>query len=414
MSLTPFDAKDQVRQAIDIVDLAGQYLQLRREGRIYKALCPWHDDTRPSLQINPQRQSFKCWVCNIGGDIFSFMMKIENVDFPEALSMLAERAGISLRPQRPATRGPIDATGSTQTPPASPDDKRALYRAMAWAEEQYHRCLTESPEAQPARRYLDERGISDETIAKYHLGFSPSAWDWIISRAANDSHAREAGITPRILERIGLVVPRQTGGGYYDRFRGRVLFSIRDSQGRPVAFGGRVLPEFAADNPAKYINSPETPLFSKSKMLYGLDTAREAIGRCHTAVVMEGYTDVLIARQFGVANSVAVLGTALGERHIQLLRRHYADTIQLVLDGDEAGQKRTNEILELFIAEQVDLRICTLPDELDPCDFLLHRGAADFETRLTAATDALEHAYRVATRGINVRQQPHEANARHR
>ncbi len=280
---------------------------------------------------------------------------------------------------------------------------------MAWAEEQYHRCLIESPEAQPARRYLDERGISDETIAKYHLGFSPTAWDWIISRAANDSHAREAGITPRILERVGLVVPRQTGGGYYDRFRGRVLFSIRDAQGRPVAFGGRVLPEYAAENPAKYINSPETPLFSKSKMLYGLDTAREAIGRCHTAVVMEGYTDVLIARQFGVANSVAVLGTALGERHIQLLRRHYADTIQLVLDGDEAGQKRTNEILELFIAEQVDLRICTLPDDLDPCDFLLHRGAADFETRLTAATDALEHAYHVTTRGINVRQQPHEA-----
>ncbi len=280
---------------------------------------------------------------------------------------------------------------------------------MAWAEEQYHRCLVESAEAQPARRYLDERGISDETIAKYHLGFSPTAWDWIISRAVKDPHAREAGITPRILERLGLVVPRQTGGGYYDRFRGRVLFSIRDAQGRPVAFGGRVLPEFAAENPAKYINSPETPLFSKSKMLYGLDTAREAIGRCHTAVVMEGYTDVLIARQFGVANCVAVLGTALGERHIQLLRRHYAETIQLVLDGDEAGQKRTNEILELFIAEQVDLRICTLPDELDPCDFLLHRGAADFETQLAAATDALEHAYRVMTRGINVRQQPHEA-----
>jgi DNA primase len=406
-----FDAKEQIRQAIDIVDLAGQYLQLRREGRIYKALCPWHDDSRPSLQINPERQSFKCWVCNIGGDIFSFLMKIENVEFPEALAMLAERAGISLQRSRaiaPAGRPGLRNEGreppDDASSPSDPNDKRTLYRALAWAEDQYHRGLLESTDAELARRYLDERGLSTETVAKYKLGFGPPAWDWLLSRA------RAAGFNEKVLERAGLCKPRPNGPGFYDYFRGRVLFPIRDPQGRPVAFGGRILPQFAEQNPAKYINSPETPLFSKSKLLYGLDTARECIGKSHRAVVMEGYTDVLIARQFGVASAVAVLGTALGERQIQLLRRHAADSITLVLDGDEAGQKRTNEILELFVAQQVDLRIATLPDGLDPCDFLLERGRAEFNAILDQALDALEHAYRVATRGIDIRRQPHEAN----
>ena len=411
MSFTSsFDAKEQIRQAIDIVDLAGQYLQLRREGRIYKALCPWHDDSRPSLQINPERQSFKCWVCNIGGDIFSFLMKIENVEFREALEMLAERAGVSLQRPKSKVQGPrSDSTDvgpwtSDVGPSSDPSDKRTLFRAVAWAEEQYHRCLLESADAEIARRYFEERGISAETIAKYKLGFGPPAWDWLLGRA------RAAGFNEKVLERVGLCKPRPNGPGHYDYFRGRVLFPIRDPQGRPVGFGGRILPQFAEQNPAKYINSPETPLFSKSKLLYGLDTARELIGKSHRSVVMEGYTDVLIARQFGVANAVAVLGTALGERHIQLLRRHAVESITLVLDGDEAGQKRTNEILELFIAQQVDLRIATLPDDLDPCDFLLQRGAEAFNGLLGRAVDALEHAYRVATRGVDVRGQPHEAS----
>jgi DNA primase len=400
-----FDAKEQIRQAIDIVDLAGQYLQLRREGRIYKALCPWHDDSRPSLQINPERQSFKCWVCNIGGDIFSFMMKIENVEFREALAMLAERAGIKVqgsgfRVQASGGRECLDRVESL----TDPNDKQTLYRAVAWAEEQYHRGLIQSPEAAIARAYFEERGLSRETIGKYRLGYGPPEWDWLLQRG------RAAGFNEKVLERAGLCKPRPNGPGHYDYFRGRVLFPIRDPQGRPVGFGGRILPQFAENNPAKYINSPEKPLFSKSKLLYGLDTAREIIGKTHHAVVMEGYTDVLIARQFGVANAVAVLGTAMGERHIQLLRRHAADTITLVLDGDAAGQKRTNEILELFIASQIDLRIATPPDGLDPCDFLLARGAEPFQLLLDGAVDALEHAFSTATRGLDVRRDPHEAN----
>ncbi|MEX2140270.1 MAG: DNA primase [Pirellulales bacterium] len=415
MSFTSsFDAKEQIRQAIDIVDLAGQYLQLRREGRIYKALCPWHDDSRPSLQINPERQSFKCWVCNIGGDIFSFLMKIENVEFPEALAMLAERAGVSLQRSRataPAGRPGLASGGRDSPDDAAPpandsNDKRTLYRVVAWAEEQYHRCLLESADAEIARRYLDERGLSTETIAKYKLGFGPPAWDWLLSRA------RVAGFNEKVLERAGLCKPRPNGPGHYDYFRGRALFPIRDPQGRPVAFGGRILPQFAEQNPAKYINSPETPLFSKSKLLYGLDTARDVISKSRCAIVMEGYTDVLIARQFGIANAVAVLGTALNREHIRPTGplRRYADSVTLVLDGDEAGQRRSSEILELFIAELFDLRVATLPDNLDPCDFLLQRGAEAFQSVVAEAVDALEHAFRVTTRGLDIRREPHEAN----
>ena len=357
---TTYDVKERIRQAIDIVELVGSYLPLRREGRGYKALCPWHDDTRPSLQVNPERQSFKCWVCDLGGDIFSFTMKMENVDFPAALAMLAERAGIQLEPSRggPKSAGEVD-------------EKQLLYHAVAWAEEQFHRYLQQAAEAEPARQYLAERKITSESVNRFRLGFSPNRWDWLIKQSLNND------ISAKTLEAVGLIVRRQDGPGHYDRFRGRAMFPIRDVQGRPVAFGGRILPQFAEENPAKYINSPESPLFSKSSMLYALDSARDEMGRSRNAVVMEGYTDTIVARQFGFDNTVAVLGTALGERHIRLLRR-FADSITLVLDGDEAGQHRANEILGLFVAEQIDLRIVTLPDDLGSSRFFAHARSRCF------------------------------------
>jgi DNA primase len=390
-SAASHDIKERIRQAVDIVELVGGYLQLRREGRNYKALCPWHDDTRPSLQVNPERQSFKCWVCDIGGDIFSFMMKMENVEFPEALAMLAERAGVPLKTVRTSPGRPGGDT----------DEKRALYQAMAWAEDRFHQCLLEAPEAEPARRYLAERQITADSIKRYRLGFAPDRWDWLIKQGLNTS------IPSKVLETVGLIVRKQDGAGHYDRFRGRVLFPIRDVQGRPVAVGGRILPQLATDNPAKYVNSPETPLFSKSSMLYGMDSARDAIARTRVAVVMEGYTDTIIARQFGFDNTVAVLGTALGERHIRLLRR-FADSITLVLDGDEAGQRRANEILGLFVAEQVDLRIVTLPDGLDPADFLLQRGPDAFRQFLESAVDAVEHKLSTLSHRLGPRPTMHQ------
>lgn len=392
------DLKERVRQATDIVDLVGSYLQLRRQGRLFVALCPWHDDSRPSLQVNPERQSWKCWVCDIGGDVFSFLMRREGVDFREALTMLADRAGIPVTAAQPAA------------PPGSPSDRRTLYDAVAWAEQEFCQCLAKMPEAEPARAYVHERGLTASSIERFHLGYSPEDWQWLLERA------RRTRFKPAVLEAAGLLGKSPTSGRYYDRFRGRVIFSIRNAQGRPIAFGGRVLPGRGDEHVGKYINSPETPLFSKSEQLYGLDFARNSASLKSSAdaknreiIVVEGYTDTIMAHQVGVDNVAAVLGTALTPQHIRLLRG-YVDRIILMLDGDEAGRRRTNQIVNLFIAEQVDLRVLTLPDELDPCEFLLERGAEPFRQLLAGAVDALEHKIRIATAGIDLARDTHRAN----
>lgn len=425
-----FDTKEQVKQAIDIVDLVGSHIQLRRQGRNFVGLCPWHDDSKPSLQVNPERQSFKCWVCDIGGDIFSFVMKMEGVEFREALKMLADRAGITIERPRPPRRQPSDPNAAlsemAETPdeyygvpvaaPAAQFDKHTLYRAMHWAERQYHQCLLNSPQAEAARKYLYERGITAESIEKFHLGFSPLDRDWILQQLKGHAsrNARQTTQRAKVLEAIGILLRPQDGGSYFDRFKGRLLFSIHDAQGRPVGIGGRVLPELGSTSPAKYVNSPETPLFTKSKLLYGLDMAANTIrgkgGKGKPAMIMEGYTDVIVAHQYGFTNAVAVLGTAVGTEHIKILR-HYTDRIILVLDGDEAGQKRMNEVLELFVAEQVDMQILILPEGLDPCDFLHERGPEAFQYMLdTQTVDALDHAFQTVTRGVDVDRDVHAAS----
>lgn len=395
-----FDAKEQVRQATDIAELVGGYMQLRRQGRNFIGLCPWHDDSRPSLQVNQERQSWKCWVCDIGGDVFSFMMKAEGVEFREALEMLAERAGIDLRRH--------GRDGSSRGSSTRTDDRRQLLKLMEWAEEQFHGFLRSSPEAAPARDYLGERGIDEETLERFRVGFAPNQWDWLLKRA------QDAGWQASLLERVGLLRRRESGSGHYDWFRGRVMFSIRDARSRPIAFGGRVLPELAGEGVAKYFNSPETPLFSKSRELYALNWAREHFRPGDGVVVMEGYTDVLMAHQHGIRNAVAVLGTALGDRHVELLRRYQVDRITLVLDGDVTGRKRTNEILDsllaLFEKNEIDLRILTLPGGADPCDFIATHGRDAFDTLLKQAVDALEHKFRTVTNGLDTLADTHRAS----
>lgn len=415
VSSDSFDLKERVKQAVDIVDLVGSHLSLRRQGRNYVALCPWHDDSRPSLQVNPERQSFKCWVCDIGGDVFSFVMKMEGVEFREALQILADRAGIRIEKthRHGTSRSSESAIGPTPENQDATHNKRTLFQAMAWAERQYHECLLNAPEAEPARRYLEQRGITPESAERFHLGFSPLDRDWILRQVKSGGDADQRQRRAKMLETIGILSRPADGGGLFDRFRGRVLFSIHDAQGRPVGLGGRILPELGAGSHAKYINSPETPLFTKSKLLYGLDLAREALRKTRTALVMEGYTDVIVAHQYGFHNAVAVLGTALGEEHVKTLKRQ-ADhmRIVLVLDGDEAGTRRANEVLELFIAQQADLRILTLPEGLDPCDYLHQYGAEAFAELLSAkAVDALDHAYNMETRGIDVEHDIHGVGA---
>src|SRR4051812_1927925 len=388
-----------------MVDLVASYGQLRRQGRNYVGICPWHDDSRPSLQVNPDRQSFKCWVCDYGGDVFSFVMRSENLEFREALELLAERAGINIQPPQHTSSEPGGSSPRSSSDPST--EKRTLYRVAAWAEAEFHRCLLESPEAEAGRAYLVERGLAQETINRFKLGFAPNRWDWILERA------RGTEWSPQLLERVGLLRRKELGGGFYDWFRGRVMFSIRDSRSRPVAFGGRVLPQLADERTAKYINSPETPLFSKSRELYGLDVARENFKAAGGVIVMEGYTDALMAHQHGIDNCVAVLGTALGERHLQVLRR-YTESITLVLDGDAAGQRRTNEILDallaLFEKNQIDLRILILPGGVDPCDFIATHGSDPFRALLATAVDALEHKFKVVTNGLDTLTDTHRAS----
>ncbi len=383
------EVKDRVRLAINIVDLMSTYMELRRQGRGFVAVCPFHDDRRPSMQINPDRQTWKCWVCDIGGDVFSFVMKRENVSFPEALRMLAEKAGIPIEEPRNRKGG------------SSQDDKKSLLEAMKWAVDEFHQCLLQSPDAKHARTYLLDRGISEESFAKFQLGFAPESWSWLLDRGAAKSWK------PEELEAVGLVA-RSERGSRYDRFRGRAIFPISDAQSRPIAVGGRILPGATSDS-SKYINCNETRLYQKSHQLYGLDLARDSINKTRQAVVMEGYTDVIMAVQHGIGNAVACCGTALGESHIKLLKR-YCDSVVLLLDGDEAGQRRTSEILELFVSAQMDLRILTLPDGLDPCDYLLKYNGEKLKEQIGGALDALEHKLRQVCRGFDPLLDTHRAN----
>jgi DNA primase len=364
-----------IKQAIPIVALVGDYLPLHRVGSKFKALCPFHDDHNPSLELNPERQSFKCWSCGAGGDVFDFVQRYERVEFPEALRMLAERAGVVLEPttERHAPAGP---------------SKTELLAVCAWAEQRYAEALTRS---EPAREYLAKRGLTPASIERFRLGYAPDRRDFL------QAQARAAGFPSAVLEAAGLVARNAETGLTRDRFRGRLIFPIHDLRGRAIGFGGRILPEFErawaeqGRSVAKYVNSPETPLFQKRRNLYAIDLAREPARQAGWVAVVEGYTDVIAAHQAGLPNVVGTLGTALGEDHVAALRR-LADRVVLVFDGDEAGQKAADRALELFLGNELDVRVLTLPAGLDPCDFLIERGAEPFRELVAGAADPLDFA----------------------
>lgn len=399
MSFSDYDSvKEQIREAIDIVDLVGRFIPLKRSGRNYVGRCPWHDDSRPSLQVNPERQSFKCWVCDIGGDVFSFMQQMENVDFRESMRLLADMAGVSM-PKPHKKKFHTDSPGHEPLPPGEEDiniDKKTMYNAMDWVRKHYHKCLLSDPEAEIALEYLKRRGIEQESIEKFSIGYVPIKSGWLLKQHKNpDSRA------VRVLEKTG-VLGRGERGESYDFFRGRLLFPIRDTMDHVVAFGGRIIPNSTYQSERKYLNSADSEIFSKFRMLYGLDLARSTIRKSHRVLIMEGYTDCIMAHQQGLTDAVAVLGTALGVEHIRLLKRQHAEKMILVLDGDEAGQKKTGEVIEFFFAEQANLFVLTLPEGADPCEFLLENGADVFNEYLEAnMREGLEHLIYLKTRNID-------------
>lgn len=360
----------RVKEANDIVDVVGGYVTLRPAAGTYKGLCPFHDDQRPSFDVDPRRQRYRCWSCGKYGDVLQFVLEFNRVDFREALEILARRAGITLE---------NGAASAQQKARAS------MLEIMAWASEQYHECLVDDDLAQDARRYVGERQILGETVRRFGLGYAPLAGDWLVRRAAKARKDFE------LLQQVGLVGRRQEGEGYYDRFRDRVMFPIRDTLGKTVGFGGRILPSSPLSARApKYYNSSDTPLFSKSQNLYGIDQARHAAAKAGFLAVVEGYTDVLMAHQKGIANVVATMGTALNERHVRQLRRVGVGRVVLVFDADAGGQTGVDRALTIFASQDVDLAIATLPAGMDPCDLLVARGPEPFRQALAAATDALE------------------------
>ena len=377
-----------VKNAVDIVALVGEYLPLVRSGSKFKALCPFHDDHNPSLELNPERQSFKCWVCGAGGDVFDFVKGIDRVELPEALRMLAERAGVVLESPSSPGRPPS---------PTGPSKADLLAVSTPGARDRLHRGVCRRPR-RSSRMYVEERGITRESRRAVPAGLRPGR-----PRLADDSrlaarvHVGPAGTGSRLVRSRSSESPAFT----HERFRGRLIFPIHDLRGRALGFGGRILPavekSLAASGKkgAKYVNSSETMLFQKRRLLYAADLARSAAREAGWVAVVEGYTDVIAAHQTGLGNVVAALGTALGDDHVTALRR-LADRVVLVLDGDEAGQNAADRSLELFLGHEVDVRVLTLPDNLDPCDFLLREGADAFRALVGRAVDPVEFALRRA------------------
>jgi DNA primase len=341
------------------------------------------------MQVNVSRQIWKCFVCDLGGDVFSFLMQKEQLSFPETLAMLAERAGIELPKQ-----------GSSKVVFSS-DNKRQLMETMQWVMDQYRQALRDSAN-KLAYQYFIDRGLTEDSIQRFKLGFAPDSWNYLTERF------QKLGKPLSLLDQVG-VLSSSERGTQYDRFRGRVIFPIFDPQGRPVSLGGRILPGNTTEQ-AKYVNCSETRLYQKNQTLYGLEVAKESITKSRSAIVMEGYTDVIMASQHGIPNVVAVCGTALGEGHLRLLQR-YCDQVILLLDGDEAGQRRAQQILELFMGYPIDLRVISLPDQLDPCDYLSLHGADALREHISNAVDALEFMIINLLGDIDPYTNPHQANA---
>jgi len=365
MALLPEELIDQIRQSVDIVDVVSDHVVLTRKGKSFLGICPFHDDSSPSMNVSQDKQIFKCFSCGAGGNVFTFLRNIENISFIEAVRKLAERAGINLPDTRSET-------------PQQQEAYDELYRANELAYKYFHHMLTEDAQGEQAKAYLENRGISREIMDTFGIGYALNAWDGFLQVATR------RGFSPQVLERAGLITSRQNGGGFYDRFRHRVTFPIEASTGRTVAFGARALDP---EEQAKYLNSPETPVYNKSATLYGLWRGRDAIRNAGQAIVVEGYMDLISLAQFGIENVVASSGTALTSDHARLLRR-YASRVVLIFDGDAAGTSAAvRGIGSLFEIGQ-EARVVALPEEHDPDSYVREHGAEGFQALIERAVSA--------------------------
>jgi DNA primase len=378
VSASGTDFKAQVLAATDIVELIGQTVALKRGGKDFKGLCPFHQEKSPSFTVSPSKQYFYCYGCKEGGNAIDFVIKRDRVEFIDALRNLGEKAGLEM----PQFGGSKEKTSERQT----------LLEAHSAACSFFEKSLAHPQLGQAARAYLDGRGITPESVQRFQIGLAQDGWDSLVRGPVGRK------FPPAMLALGGLVKSRNTGEGFYDTFRNRLMFPIRDENSRVIAFGGRVMP--GSEDPAKYLNSPETPLFSKGKSVFGLDLARQKIVETRTAVVVEGYTDVVVAHQFGASNVVSPLGTALTEQHVTILRR-FADRIVLLFDADTAGDLAVDRAVGLFLTQPVEIAIASMPDDVDPDEYLLEHGIEGWNKIIAGATDALSYKWKQLARRFN-------------
>ena len=379
--LVPKQVLEDIRFRCDIADVIDSYITLPRKGNVIKTICPFHKEKTPSFNINRQRQIFHCFGCGAGGDVFKFVMMYEQLDFMGAVRLLAERANITLT---------FDQGGGPKA------DRDLLFDIHEKLAARYHRYLLKHPGAKVARDYLERRNLTADVVEAFMIGYAPDAWDTVTTWAQGEH------IPVDKVELAGLVVRREDARGpnpYYDRFRARVMFPIRNEQGRIIGFSGRTLEKDPKG--AKYVNSPETPLFRKSQVLYALDRARRDIVEKREVIICEGQIDVIRCHQAGFTTAVAAQGTAFTEDHARVLRR-YADGVVLVFDSDEAGRNAAIKTSGVFLQAGVAVRVATLPRGEDPDSLILKQGATAFQAALDAAVPALDFQISVLQERDNI------------
>ena len=381
---------DDLRRQADIVRIVQDYVSLKKSGANWTAPCPFHKETKPSFSVNPAKEMFFCFGCHKGGSVFTFVMEVERVAFPEAIKIVAEKSGMPL--PKMVDDGRFEARQR--------DSDRVIELnqwALVWWEDQLK---SKSAPAQAARAYLKDRGISDETIKTFRLGFAPDSWE------ALSTHLRQKGATQEQLEKSGLVVKKDEGGSY-DRFRGRLIFPVFDAQGKPIAFGGRTL---EPEGEPKYLNSPETTAYIKGRHLFGLNLTRDEIRRNGFAILVEGYLDLIIPYQFGVRNVVASLGTALTPDQVKLIGR-FAPKVVVNYDGDRAGVQAAKRAIETILAEDLEVKVLVLPDNADPDDFIRKNGVTEYQQRRGEAQPHIQFVIDQAVRDRNLHSPADKAAA---
>jgi DNA primase len=358
------NSRERVRSASDIVDVIGSYVPLKKAGANFVALCPFHKEKSPSFNVNPHKQIFHCFGCHKGGDVFTFVMEFESLDFPEALRRLADRAKIPLEEERGAPDQPTRSL------------KESLFQIHEQIAKRWQIALANEASGQIARDYLAKRGVSQEAIELFRIGYAPDLWDDTVNWARSKDHDLAT------VEKGGLILKRDNADGYYDRFRGRLMFPICDEQGRVIGFSGRILT--GDEKAAKYVNSPETPIFIKSKVFFGLHKSKRPILDAGYAIICEGQLDLIACFMAGVQNIVAPQGTAFTADHARILKR-YVDEVVLCFDSDNAGQNAAVRSLDHMLATGLAVRVAAIPAPHDPDSFIKESGGGAFKALIEGA-----------------------------